>query len=143
MNEVWLMDVLRWLVVPLMLFFGLVLLLAIPARIASLRREVQSLREELRHSKDTQRETSTAMRTLRDRLTSTRAQLDSLASSFDQLSLNGDSGHGYTQAIRLVERGATLDDLVAACDLSTNEARLILDLHGRQASADTEPGTPR
>jgi len=132
MNSAWLASALQWLVIPVLLAAGGLLLLAIPARISRLKRHVDVLQKDLGHLQDAQQRSIKDMQSLNQRLDATQGNLDRITLATDQLALNGDSASGYTQAIRLVERGATLEDLVAACGLSANEARLILDLHGRK-----------
>lgn len=49
----------------------------------------------------------------------------------DELELREQGGRSYTQAIKLIKRGATVDDLINACGLNRGEAELIVDIHGR------------
>lgn len=48
----------------------------------------------------------------------------------EQLELQQPEARPYSHAIELVKKGAAIDDLVAACGLSHNEAELIMTIHG-------------
>ena len=41
-----------------------------------------------------------------------------------------------SQAIRMVSRGAAIEDLVSLCGLSRNEAELIVMMHGAAAAQE-------
>lgn len=57
--------------------------------------------------------------------------IQSLQDKLEQIELRGVSGdRPYMHAIRLVQRGAAVEDLVASCGLARGEAELILQLHG-------------
>ena len=47
----------------------------------------------------------------------------------DQLELRDPSQQAYGHAIRLAQRGAEIDELIASCGLTRGEAELLLRLH--------------
>jgi hypothetical protein len=50
----------------------------------------------------------------------------------DELELRDQGDKSYAQAIKLIHRGAKVDDIIAACGLNRGEAELIASLHGAQ-----------
>jgi hypothetical protein len=52
----------------------------------------------------------------------------------DELELRDQGDKSYSQAIKLIHRGANVDDIIAACGLNRGEAELIANLHGGQRS---------
>ncbi len=52
----------------------------------------------------------------------------------DELELRDQGDKSYSQAIKLIHRGAKVDDIIAACGLNRGEAELIASLHGGQRS---------
>jgi hypothetical protein len=83
-----------------------------------------------------------AIAAVRDEVRSQSAMLITLAAHVDRLreeqvaNARFGSGHaagaeaGYELAIRLATHGASVQELVAACGLKTEDARLLLRLHG-------------
>lgn len=59
-------------------------------------------------------------------------RLKSIRNRQDELELREQGGRSYSQAIKLIRRGATVDDLMAACGLNRGEAELIVNIHGSQ-----------
>lgn len=54
----------------------------------------------------------------------------------DQVELQTRGSRPYSQAIQLVQRGASVEELMSVCDLTRGEAELICMLHGtREAHA--------
>lgn len=56
-------------------------------------------------------------------------QLRRLAERQDQLDLRDPASHSYGHAIRLVQKGASVEDLVSECGLVRGEAELLMRLH--------------
>jgi hypothetical protein len=50
----------------------------------------------------------------------------------DELELRDQGDKSYAQAIKLIHRGANVEDIIAACGLNRGEAELIASLHGVQ-----------
>jgi len=61
-------------------------------------------------------------------------RLNGIRTRQDELELRGQGDKAYTQAIKLIHRGANVDDIIAACGLNRGEAELIASLHGGQRS---------
>ena len=51
----------------------------------------------------------------------------------EQLENNKHSERPYEQAIRMVQKGSSLEDIISVCNLSKGEADLIMMVHGQQA----------
>ncbi len=56
-------------------------------------------------------------------------ELDDRQEEFD---LKDQGSHSMQQAIALVHKGATIEDLVESCELSAGEAELLIMVHGQQ-----------
>ncbi len=56
-------------------------------------------------------------------------ELDDRQEEFD---LKDQGSHSMQQAIALVHKGATIEDLVETCELSAGEAELLIMVHGQQ-----------
>lgn len=66
-----------------------------------------------------------------DRLTKLNQDLRYLRERQERLQLRGDNNaSAYDQAIKLVQRGADVDELINVCGLSRGEADLVIMLHG-------------
>jgi biopolymer transport protein ExbB/TolQ len=52
----------------------------------------------------------------------------------DQMELRTSGSRPYSHAIQLVQRGASVDELIAMCGLTRGEAELICMLHGTRAA---------
>jgi hypothetical protein len=50
----------------------------------------------------------------------------------DELELRDQGDKSYAQAIKLIHRGANVEDIIAACGLNRGEAELIASLHSVQ-----------
>lgn len=55
----------------------------------------------------------------------------------EQLELHEQGARLYSQAIRMVKKGADVDELMSTCSLSRNEAQLIAMMHGADHAAQT------
>jgi len=53
----------------------------------------------------------------------------------EQLENNSNGERPYEQAIRMVQKGSSVDDLISICNLSKGEANLIMMVHGSEKSA--------
>ncbi len=65
-----------------------------------------------------------------ERLLGLERQLRRLSERQDQLEVRSVGERPYAQAIRMVQRGASAQDLIAACGLSQGEAELVVLMHG-------------
>ncbi len=54
----------------------------------------------------------------------------------EQLENNSNGERPYEQAIRMVQKGSSIDDLISICNLSKGEANLIMMIHGSQKTAE-------
>ena len=59
-----------------------------------------------------------------------QAQFKKLRAKRSQLDPNGSDAKPYSEAIKMVKKGATVNDLISLCGLSENEAELIFTIHG-------------
>ncbi|ADJ27875.1 DUF2802 domain-containing protein [Nitrosococcus watsonii] len=60
-----------------------------------------------------------------------------LAEWQDQINLHTPEARAYSQAIKMVRSGADIDQLVARCGLSQNEAELVYLLHNASSESNT------
>jgi cell shape-determining protein MreC len=59
-------------------------------------------------------------------------RLQGIRTRQDELELREKGDSSYTQAIKLIHRGASIDDIMSACGLNRGEAELIFSLHGNK-----------
>lgn len=64
------------------------------------------------------------------RLIEAERTIADLAKKIDDIDHQEQDGHPYTAAIKLVKTGARVEDLVAKCSVSQDEAELLIRLHG-------------
>jgi len=73
------------------------------------------------------------------RLVATRNAISQISETLERMSRKEIGGNrslaGYPIAIRLARGGAGVDELVATCGLSPNEAELVCRMHGPSATA--------
>jgi Protein of unknown function (DUF2802) len=73
------------------------------------------------------------------RLVATRNSITQVTETLERVSRKDTTGNraiaGYPIAIRLARAGAGVDELVATCGLSPNEAELVCRIHGAAATA--------
>ncbi len=60
-------------------------------------------------------------------------ELDDRQEEFD---LKDQGSHSMQQAIALVHKGATVDELIENCEMSQGEAELLIMVHGQQPDAE-------
>lgn len=65
-----------------------------------------------------------------ERLVRIEQQLRSVGDRQDQLELRPGGDRSYAHAIRMVQKGAGVDELVANCGINRGEAELLLRVHG-------------
>lgn len=109
---------------------GVLLLLAVPLRLQRLRAELDQLADGQKRAREW---TSAEMEGMKQALTHIarlQRQVQVLEQRLEEVSLQGGDARPYQQAIRMVQRGASVEDLVADCELSPAEAELIISLHG-------------
>lgn len=73
---------------------------------------------------------------LEQRVVALEEALDRLRERSDRGALADHREQVYAQAIRMVSRGAAIEDLVSLCGLSRNEAELIAMMHGVAAAPE-------
>jgi hypothetical protein len=59
-------------------------------------------------------------------------RLQNIRTRQDELELREKGDRSYTQAIKLIHRGASIDDIMSTCSLNRGEAELIFSLHGNK-----------
>ena len=59
-------------------------------------------------------------------------RLQNIRTRQDELELREKGDRSYSQAIKLIHRGASIDDIMSACSLNRGEAELIFSLHGNR-----------
>ena len=73
------------------------------------------------------------------RLVATRSAITHITETLERVSRKDITGNralaGYPIAIRLARGGAGVDELIATCGLSANEAELVCRVHGAPATA--------
>lgn len=73
------------------------------------------------------------------RLVATRSAINHITETLERVSRKDATGNraiaGYPIAIRLARAGAGVDELIATCGLSANEAELVCRVHGATATA--------
>ena len=65
-----------------------------------------------------------------ERLVRIEQQLRTVGDRQEQLELRPSGERSYTHAIRMVQKGASVDELVASCGMNRGEAELLLRVHG-------------
>lgn len=71
-----------------------------------------------------------------ERLVRMEQQVRRLVERQDQVEMYSSNDRPYSQAIQLVQRGASVEELISTCGLTRGEAELICVLHGnREAHA--------
>ncbi len=72
---------------------------------------------------------------LGERLVKIQKEMQALASRVDDLQLQVQTQTPYAQAIQLIQRGHSSQDLVELCNISFNEAQLLVKLHQQEHAA--------
>ncbi len=67
------------------------------------------------------------------RINQLAGQLRELDDRQEEFDLKDQGSHSMQQAIALVHKGATVEELVENCDMSLGEAELLIMVHGQQA----------
>lgn len=107
---------------------------------------------ECRRLRDRQRAREAEMRALRadvvalcaasagvgERMGRLEQQLRRLLERQDRLELRDPGSRPYAQAIRLVQNGAQVDELMSTCALTRGEAELVVMLHGMELAAQPQ-----
>ena len=65
-----------------------------------------------------------------ERLVRIEQQLRSVADRQDQLELRPGGERSYAHAIRMVQKGTSVEELVSSCGINRGEAELLLRVHG-------------
>jgi hypothetical protein len=110
---------------------GVVFLLAIPLQLRRCQEQLQVLKEELRQARAWSAAELAQLRKVLAETGQSQGRLSDLEQRLEELALQGVDARPYQQAIRMVERGAGVEELISDCELSPAEARLIISLHGK------------
>lgn len=70
------------------------------------------------------------------RINQLAGQLRELDDRQEEFDLKDQGSHSMQQAIALVHKGATVEELVENCDMSLGEAELLIMVHGQQSESD-------
>lgn len=128
----------RWLLLGAGLLLGTLVSLLIASllgqrRLARIQQEQQA-RLDVRIDKLGQKLAEYQQSNIRmgEELLSLREKLGQLENRQQRVEQQDVQGMPYNQASRLVQMGASTDDLMQACGLSRSEAELMLKLHGQR-----------
>lgn len=113
----------------LLLLGSAVLLLLAGLAIHSLRRQNQQQQQTLSAVKNDLRALTTAAVSVGERLLEVERRQRRLAERQEQVDIYDSANQPYEHAIRMVEKGASVEQLVEVCGLSTNEAELLHMMH--------------
>lgn len=106
-----------------------VLLLQAGLAIHSLRRQNKQQQQTLAAVKNDLRALTTAAVSVGERLLEVERRQRRLAERQEQVDIYDSANQPYEHAIRMVEKGASVEQLVDVCGLSTNEAELLHMMH--------------
>jgi len=70
------------------------------------------------------------------RINQLAGQLRELDDRQEEFDLKDQGSHSMQQAIALVHKGATVDELIENCEMSLGEAELLIMVHGQQSESD-------
>ena len=70
------------------------------------------------------------------RINQLAGQLRELDDRQEEFDLKDQGSHSMQQAIALVHKGATVDELVENCEMSLGEAELLIMVHGQQSESN-------
>ncbi len=91
--------------------------------------------QELATLKEEMRALCTGAVGLDQRMASVEQRARQLKERQEQIELREQGERLYPQAIRMVQQGAGVDELISVCGLSRNEAELIVMMHGVEAAS--------
>ncbi|MFO8024594.1 DUF2802 domain-containing protein [Thiohalophilus sp.] len=113
----------------LLLLASSVFLLLAGLAIHSLRRQNKQQQQTLAAVKNDLRALTTAAVSVGERLLEVERRQRHLAERQEQVDIYDSANQPYEHAIRMVEKGASVEQLVDVCGLSTNEAELLHMMH--------------
>lgn len=116
-------------VIGMLLLVFVVLLIHVWWRIVVLQRRIRQHVAELQLLKDDMRALCDESISMAEYKLSTDQQLRRLAERQDQTDFREPVSPTYNHAIKLVQKGVTIDELMAACGLVRGEAELLVRLH--------------
>lgn len=116
-------------VIGMLLLVFVVLLIPVWWRIVILQRRTRQHEAELHLLKDDMRALCDGSISMAEYKLSTDQQLRRLTERQDQLDFREPVSPTYNHAIKLVQKGVTIDELMAACGLVRGEAELLVRLH--------------
>lgn len=97
--------------------------------IRRLRRQTRQQQKALASVKNDLRALTTAAVSVGERLLEVERRQRRLAERQEQVDIYESANQPYEHAIRMVEKGASVEQLVEVCGLSTNEAELLHMMH--------------
>ena len=106
-----------------------VIMLLAGLSIRSLRRQNRQQQQALASVKNDLRALTTAAVSVGERLLEVERRQRRLAERQEQVDIYESANQPYEHAIRMVEKGASVEQLVEVCGLSTNEAELLHMMH--------------
>ncbi len=122
----------HWLILVVagvLLACSALLSLALAVQVRELKRKDQLLEAAIRGLRAELSQKSRPSTGVDERQLRIERQLDQLRSRQDDLELQAANARPYGQAMKLVEGGANVDELVASCGLSRGEAELVASLY--------------
>ena len=113
----------------LLLVGSVVIMLLAWTAIRSLRKQNRKQQQALAAVKNDLRALTTAAVSVGERLLEVERRQRRLAERQEQVDIYESANQPYDHAIRMVEKGASVEQLVEVCGLSTNEAELLHMMH--------------
>lgn len=118
----------------LVLLSGAVLMISLFASRRNVAR-IRSLEKQLKQARDDLRALTTASVGVGGRVLELERRLRRMAEKQKQVDLSESANQGYDLAIDMAKQGMKIEDMVASCGISRNEAELIQMMHRfKQAS---------
>lgn len=109
---------------------ALIILIGIEtARFVRGRRRERALHATIQHLRDDVQALCTGAANVGKHLAGMEQKIRRLSERQDQVELRDPAQQAYGHAIRLAQRGADIDELIASCGLARGEAELLMRLH--------------
>lgn len=98
-------------------------------RVVRSRRRAREMKAELQRLREDMQALCTGAANVGKHLAAMEQKIRRLSERQDQVELRDPAQQAYGHAIRLAQRGANVDELIASCGLARGEAELLLRLH--------------
>ncbi len=137
----WLSILLTIGVLALVLVFAIsaaMLVLGLPVKVRKMQIHIDALQQNIRHLRSLfagkQPEVNNMALDHETHLELIESKISQLRQRIDEIDARSVEDRTYTQAIKLAERGVSIEDIISSCNISQQEAELIITLH---RSSDT------